>query len=195
MRHNMLTTVRRVAVLAGMLVIAACGTDATAPVAAPTEANAILGSLPTTVNDVVHTTVSTVGHLIPVRQPITAAGMIGRRGGVLRIPQTGFELVIPAGAVDSDVRISVTAIPGAAVAYEFAPHGIRFKVPVKFRQSVLTTNLLWGQRVGGGYFTHVSNIDQEGDKATVAEQLPARREGLWVTFDIWHFSGYLVSCA
>ncbi|MBK8247797.1 MAG: hypothetical protein IPK85_10425 [Gemmatimonadetes bacterium] len=195
MRHNFLTTVRRVAVLAGLALSAACGTDTTAPIMAPTEANAVLGTLTATTKAATEATVRTAGRLNPLRRSITVAATIGVNGGVLRIPETGFELQVPAGAVDKDVRFSVTAIPGSAVAYEFAPHGITFKTPVKFRQSVLTTSIGWGQTVRGGYFTDAGKIDAKARKATVAEQMPARIDGTWVVFDIWHFSGYLVSCA
>jgi ZU5 domain len=195
MRHNLLTTVRRVAVLAGLAITAACSTDTTAPVLAPTEASAVLGTVTATTKAAREATVRTAGHLKPLRQAITAAATIGVNGGVIRIPETGFELQVPAGAVDKDVRFSVTAIPGSTVAYEFAPHGMTFKAPLKFRQSVLTTSIGWGQTVRGGYFTDAGKIDAKGRKATVLEQMPARIDGTWVVFEIWHFSGYLVSCA
>lgn len=195
MRYNFLTTVRRVAVLAGLAFTAACGTDTTAPVLAPNETHAALGTLTATTQAAGEATVRTAGHLRPLRQAVTVKAKIGVNGGVIRIPETGFELVVPAGAVDKDINFGVTAIPGSTVAYEFAPHGITFKAPLKFRQSVLATSIGWGQTVRGGYFTDASKIDAKGRKATVAEQMPARIDGTWVVFDIWHFSGYLVSCA
>lgn len=194
MRHHILTTVRRVAVLAGLAFTAACSSDATAPTLRGTpEASAAVGAA--TVNTTTESTIKTAGRLGTLRKSITVTAHIGAEGGTIRIPQTGFELVVPPGAVAGATAFRVTALAGSVVAYEFAPHGIRFKAPLKFRQSVLYTNIGWGQAVGGGYFTDPARIDPRGRKAQVAEQIPARIDGSWVVFDIWHFSGYLVSCA
>lgn len=197
MRHNFLTTIRRVAVLAGLAFTAACSSDAvTSAPLAPTDANAAIGNINTlSTRGYLEASVRVAGRLVPLRQEVSYGAMIGSSGGVIRVPETGFELVVPAGAVDRDTPFRVTALPGLALAYEFAPHGVTFKVPLKFRQSMLTTSIGWGQSVRGGYFTDRTKIDASGRKATVAEQMPASIEGTWLTFDIWHFSGYLVSCA
>ncbi|MEP7347057.1 MAG: hypothetical protein ABI877_17440, partial [Gemmatimonadaceae bacterium] len=104
-------------------------------------------------------------------------------------------IVVPPGAVDSNVVFTVTAMAGSSVAYEFAPHGLTFKQPLQFRQNALRTLWLPGLRVGGGYFKDASQVDTKGKKGVVDETLPVTLNGLWLTFDIWHFSGYLVSCA
>ena len=197
MRHNFLTTIRRVSVLAAVAITAACSSDAaTSPQLAPTDANAALvNATAIGTPGYAEASVRTAGFLTPLRRDISRSATIGAAGGVLRVPETGFELVVPAGAVDRDTPFRVTALAGSTVAYEFEPHGATFKVPLKFRQSVLTTSIGWGQTVRGGYFTDKSKIAARTKKASVAEQMSARIEGTWVIFDIWHFSGYLVSCA
>ena len=70
----------------------------------------------------------------------SAAALITPAGGVLALPEAGLRVVFPAGAVAQDVQISVQATSAGRVAYSFAPHGLRFAVPVQVSQSL-------GQRV------------------------------------------------
>jgi hypothetical protein len=93
------------------------------------------------------------------------------------------------------VTISVTAMAGKAIAYEFQPHGLTFKKPLRFKQHFMSTQGWW-LSLGGGYFKSASQVDTQNNKAKLDEEMPAvlQQDG-WITFDIWHFSGYLVSCA
>ncbi|MGQ0646079.1 MAG: hypothetical protein ACT4P7_00820 [Gemmatimonadaceae bacterium] len=195
--------IRRAVVLSGMLVVAACGGDAFAPapqIAAPAAADAGL------VGDLLGGVGNTVGKLLQVKvlerkqevkSAIVVKKTIGRAGGIIEIPQTGMRFVIPPGALDKDVAISVTAIKGKQVAYEFAPHGLTFKVPTVFQQNLSYTNALLGLDLGlqGGYFKDVSQLDPRKGTALVDEIIRALSIGGWVSFPVDHFSGYLVSCA
>lgn len=195
--RDFLTTIRRAAVLAAVGLTTACSTDSVTSPAMPEAAQPAIMTqgITTRSTATAEATVRTGAHLNPLRRDITRGATIGTGGGTIRIPETGFELVVPAGAVDKPTNFSVTAIAGSALAYEFQPHGTQFKVPLVLRQSVLSTSIGWGQTVGGGYFTDRSKLDGRKRSASVAEQMPARWKGSWIEIDIRHFSGYLVSCA
>jgi hypothetical protein len=141
----------------------------------------------------------------PLSAPVTVSKVIKWKGGVISVPGTDFSLVIPRGAfLGESMRISVTAWPGATVAYEFEPHGTQFLAPLTFVQRLGHTNLHhakippgWEHKLSGAYFTDASMIDSETGVAVVSELLPADVVGTWtgdaLTFPIWHFSGYMAS--
>jgi hypothetical protein len=62
---------------------------------------------------------------------ITAAG-----GGTLTIPEAGFTISFPAGALNQDIQITIIALSGASVAYDMFPHGLRFNKPVIATQAI-----------------------------------------------------------
>src|SRR3954467_4540180 len=53
----------------------------------------------------------------------TASEDIGPAGGTIDIPAAGVHVRFASGAVHSKTRITMTAIAGDVVAYEFQPHG------------------------------------------------------------------------
>ena len=139
--------------------------------------------------------VTVLGRAVPLRSHFTVGAAIGPAGGTITIPEIGFTLVVPKGAVRGVVKFSVTAMAGASVAYDFAPHGIKFKVPLQFRQSLTVTTALPGMALMGGYFKDKKQVDSDAMKAKVDESTSTRLENGSVVFDLWHFSGYLVSMA
>ena len=139
--------------------------------------------------------VAVLGRALPLSSDVTVGAAIGPAGGTLTIPATGFTLVVPRGAVTGVVMFSVTAMAGASVAYDFAPHGITFKVPLQFRQSLVGTTALPGMALMGGYFKDNTQVDEDEQQAKVDESISIRLESGSVVFDLWHFSGYLVSMA
>ena len=139
--------------------------------------------------------VNVLGRAVPLRSDITVRAAIGPAGGTLTIPETGFTLVVPKGAVTGVVMFSVRAMAGASVAYDFAPHGITFNVPLQFRQSLTGTTALPGQMLMGGYFKDTTQVDCDLMEADVDESTSTELESGSVVFDLWHFSGYLVSMA
>src|SRR5206468_1390200 len=56
----------------------------------------------------------------------SASGIIGPTGGSLSIPRAGVEITFAPDAVTVPTRITVTAVEGVDVAYEFQPHGLQF---------------------------------------------------------------------
>jgi len=126
----------------------------------------------------------------------TASAVIGRAGGVLRIP-SGARLVVPAGAVSANVTFRVTQVAGSILAYDFEPHGITFAVPLTLEQPINGTNFdrFTNPVVRGAYFKDVLQLDQTRLKATVDEFRPTvlSIDKKWIRFSIDHFSGYIVA--
>lgn len=127
----------------------------------------------------------------------TVTKVIGPRGGELSFP-AGMKLIVPRGAVSSDVTFQVTRLPGNIVAYDFEPHGTTFAVPLELKQPTLGTNLFKlppATRAAGAYFLSASALNQAAGTADVAEFettfVSANRA--WITFSVKHFSGYLIS--
>ena len=141
------------------------------------------------------TEVTTLAWTKPAKER-TASAVIGRAGGVLRIP-SGARLVVPAGAVSANVTFRVTQVAGSILAYDFEPHGITFAVPLTLEQPINGTNFdrFTNPVVRGAYFKDVVQLDQARLKATVDEFRPTGLsiDKKWIRFSIDHFSGYIVA--
>ncbi len=126
---------------------------------------------------------------------ITVARTIGSNGGSISIPQVGFTLTVPRGAVARNTRFAVTALKGKAVAYEFQPHGTIFLRPLVASQSLTGIAVPAGSTLQGGYFPTRSLVDASGASALVAEFIPGSVSTRQNTFNwpIRHFSGYIVA--
>jgi hypothetical protein len=133
----------------------------------------------------------------PLARDITVRAVIGSAGGRVELPGQGFTLIVPRGAVRSDTRFEVTAIAGDLVAYEFEPHG------TKFREPLIATQELDGTRfelrllpsLTAGYFRDRDQLFQPDGTILLTElingiTLPLTREFKW---KIEHFSGYIVA--
>jgi hypothetical protein len=215
----MINPLRRCGLLAVALLVAvstACNVESpSAPVradpasaiASPEGAPAaqdLLGGLVGTVGGVVGGLTNTLGltstngvlRRTPLAQSITVRKTIGRKGGVLSIPAAGVTVVVPAGALDRDTEIKMTARAGSLLAYDFEPHGVTFKVPLVFNQSLNGTNvgLLSPLGLKLGYYSDPSLLGTT--TALVSEVLQGVTSILTRTFTapIKHFSGYLVIC-
>jgi hypothetical protein len=132
---------------------------------------------------------------VALAQDITVAATIGKSGGTLSIPEAGFTLIVPPGAVGAPVEFSVTAIAGRSVAYEFAPHGIAFNVPLVARQDLRVTDYRLFSFLGAAYFADRSVLDLDTATGLVSElinglTLPLTKQFYW---PIRHFSGYIVT--
>jgi hypothetical protein len=134
----------------------------------------------------------------PLRQPLVASALIGPRGGRIRLERAGFEIDFPKGAVPVPTRITVTALAGRNVAYEFEPHGIAFVHPATVHQDLRHT-VAWNDRrlaarLEGCYFERLLVDPTE----TFARSLEPRHGKLRnadqsLDFTVEHFSGYMVS--
>jgi len=174
------------------IAISGCAADATAP-STPAQApsgpsQSLLGLLrePVTVTPLLRNT--------PLPADVSASTLVGTLGGSISIPSAGLNIVIPPLAVAPGTRISVRALAGSNVAYEFEPHGIRFNVPL-----VATQNLRGTQAQSGGLINPLSLFAGYFPDATqptsISELLNVNVSLLSQTsvFSIWHFSGYIIA--
>ncbi len=162
---------------------------ASTPVAAPAAASqSLLGSLLGQT-----TTVTPLLRKTPITS-VTASATIGPLGGVLALPSAGLTVVVPPLAVTKATKMSVTAVAGSSVAYEFEPHGIKFTVPLVATQSLKGTQAQSGGSINplslfAGYFPDSKQI------TSVSELLNLNVNVLGQTsvLTIWHFSGYIIA--
>ncbi|HSA56645.1 MAG TPA: hypothetical protein VLE53_13130 [Gemmatimonadaceae bacterium] len=196
MRHGKLR--RFFAVVAATMGIAGCGVDRATGPATPdgrlpeAPANGLLGEV---LADLTSKDVLT--RKVALAEDITVSKTIDRSGGTIAIPEAGFVLRIPPGAVNTAVTFSVTAVAGRAVAYEFAPHGITFSVPLVASQDLSGTDYrpLSLKVLSAAYFADRSQLDVASATALVSElirgvTLPLSKQFYW---PIQHFSGYIVA--
>lgn len=179
---------KRAASLIAIALLSACGmdsTETTAPLQAPTAEHSLLDGL---------TRVRPLNRTVALDQEIEVSATIGAAGGRLSIPETGFELTVPAGAVLRDTRFTVRALAGTAVAYEFEPHGTTFRRPLLANQSLYGTKPALGL-LQGAYFPDRSLLNPSGTSALVSELLGGVTNLLdrSFTWRINHFSGYIVA--
>jgi hypothetical protein len=186
----------RLFAVATLFVVASCD-SATAPTSSPSSNSAsrlLLG--PTTVHPITRNT--------PLKAPISASATIGLLGGTINLPGAGLRVVVPVLAVKAGTRITVTAVAGSQVAYEFEPHGIRFLTPLLVTQDLNNTsaagsggllNTLLSGGLVAGYFGSLTDLNKSGGTALVSELLGValNLSSKTATFPVFHFSGYLVA--
>jgi hypothetical protein len=185
--------VRRIAAALGLLAVVASCSDSRA-VTAPAVSggsNRLVLNAPTQVQVVTRDT--------PLSGPVSASRLVGVFGGVINLPEAGLSVTIPAFALTSPTTITVTAVPGSELAYEFEPHGTQFRVPLIVTQQLAGTSASAGgvlpAKLRAAYFADVLDLDQLDGTATVSE-LFGTSINTWngtVSFAVWHFSGYLIA--
>jgi hypothetical protein len=74
------------------------------------------------------------------RDHIRVSKKIGASGGTISIPETGFTMSFPAGAVAAPITITIT-VDEKYVAYKMEPAGTKFLKDVTVAQSLATTEL------------------------------------------------------
>ncbi len=138
---------------------------------------------------------------VPLGADITVQATIGPEGGTFAIAEAGLKVIVPAGAVASPTVFTATAHRGDMVAYEFGPHGTRFATALKMQQELKGTSWYKAEnqlvKPEVGYFAERSDLNEVLDVGLVSEVLPAdiyvELTGSKLRFDVWHFSGYMVS--
>jgi len=179
---------RAVAMFAALCVSAAsCSDEVTLqPDRAPGARDGLLGGVTGVLTAVLQRT-------LPLGQDYSASATIGSGGGSIRIPEAGFTLAIPAGALSAPTTIRATALKGSSVAYRLEPHGLVFS-----KEPTITQDLGLTAAVGavldtgyqGGYFTDESFLSS--GLVPVLETRPATFDllRLRMSFTIRHFSDY-----
>lgn len=133
----------------------------------------------------------------PLLHNFAATAVIGRGGGILRIPEAGFSITFPPNAVRLPTPVTVTALPGTAVAYLFAPHGLVFENPPVITQELRGTAAFRDpallDELEGAYFPDAGHLS--GLTATIRETRPTTVDlaGWRMRFSVEHFSGYTAS--
>jgi hypothetical protein len=141
-----------------------------------------------------------------VKTEVSASAVINNAGGEIKIPEYGFKITFPQGAIQKKTTITATIIPGTEVAYRFEPHGIVFKQPVKIMQDLrFTTAFTDNEVLAGlkrGYWVDPwasTLLESNTGKVQVKEVAPAEVDeglqvsGRWAKFYVHHFSGYLLA--
>ena len=188
---------KRLTLLLAALVVgvAGCADAPTAAPAAPAAPAAAEAPRPALLGIVALTPVLQRSRALPA--DITVRASIGSEGGTIAIPDAGFKVVIPAGAVSAPVDFVATAVAGRAVAYRFDPHGIRFAKPLVATQELRGTEWIGLPLLNmrAGYFGDDSQLDAQRALVQLDEVLPLTLDllRLQVRFRIEHFSGYVVS--
>ena len=170
--------------------VASCSTSespvAPAPTAVPSSPELLLKGIVTE-----PTAVTSLKRSEPLAASVSASAYIGPLGGVISVPGTGLTVVVPALALSSKQLITITALPGNDVAYEFAPHGLKFPVPLiatqKLNNTDAGTGLIDPKLLFVGYFTDAAQDN------IVSELLNVSVSAGTAIFPIWHFSGYIVA--
>lgn len=196
----MSTRLRSLVVLVAALAsVTACGNESTAPQQSIVAPAVLAAKAPITINTLGTTATTLLPDITaqtwhtPLAAPITVSAQVSKtQGGVLSIPSLGITVTIPAGATDTTMTISMTALPGSLVALDFQPSGTKFKQPLHVSQDLGLTQ--WsGALFNVVYFKNSGDIDQGSKKIKVSEVIPVSMLGTWVSFDIWHFSGYALA--
>jgi hypothetical protein len=120
----------------------------------------------------------------------------GPNGAYSSNSSVGLTIIVPQGALKSTQVITVTALEGNAVAYKFQPHGLVFQRPVTLRQSLSgVSGYSYRDVITGAYFATDRLVLNEDGLAQITELIPAQTNlyAKTVTFQIEHFSGYIVA--
>jgi hypothetical protein len=181
----------RAAALLAMAALAACGPDSTQPSALISTGGPSLDlSDPPVVIDVLQRSE-------PLLHNFAATALIGRAGGIIRIPEAGFTITFPANSVRLPTPITVVAVPGTAVAYLFQPHGLAFQNAPTITQDLRGTEAFRDpsllDELEGAYFPEAGLL--QGLTAIVRETRPTTvdQAGWKMRFNVQHFSGYTAS--
>lgn len=128
----------------------------------------------------------------------------GPNGGGTSNSKLGLTVVVPRGALASNVKITVTAFQGAPVAYGFSPH-LEFSKKVYITQNLNGTSagLLTSLVMKGAHFPGDRPQYTRDGLAIVDEVVPATLSNLLsgllgtltrtATFGVDHFTGWIVA--
>jgi hypothetical protein len=135
--------------------------------------------------------------LEPLADTVSATFTVTRDGGTFVLPGTGLEIRVQKNTVKSDFELTVKALPGEAVAYEFGPHGTQFKKSLIMSQDLAGTDYASnpGAALDAGYFASLDDLDAKKGTALVKEALQNSIDETTgkFYFAVNHFSGYMVA--
>jgi len=128
---------------------------------------------------------------VPLATNESVSATIGVFGGYLSLPNAKLTVLVPPFAVTGPTVFTVTAMAGSNVAYDFAPHGIAFGVPIIAIQDLRSTGAKGGGLIDPaalfvGYFPDSRNVTRVTELLNAS--IDPRNQLSAVA--IWHFSGY-----
>jgi hypothetical protein len=178
----------------------ACGDATTSPTASAAPSTPRLSTVATT------TTLTPAQGLLrttPLAANVVVVKTLSSGGGGISIPGTDFQLQVPNGAfAGKSMTFTITAYAGNVVAYDFQPHGVVFLKPLKAVQQLGHTN--WKSfnlpagyypAWSGAYFADSTQLNLSTGAALINEFMPGGVNvgGATMTWDIPHFSGYMIA--
>jgi hypothetical protein len=194
---RVVTAIGIAALAGGIATLSACSE---APSAPPGPARATKPSLATSTVHGSPVRVASLRRLTPLAQNVTRSITLYNAGGVLQIPEAGLQVSIPRTALpysDRPFTITVTALKGDQIAYEFGPSGTRFAAALRVTQDLANTS--WAGSTGyspveANYFKSTSDLSPSTGTALSYESIPTvmAATGNRLHWDVWHFSGYIV---
>jgi len=134
--------------------------------------------------------VQVIERRVPLAEDEIVSAVIGRLGGVIRLPKAGLTVTFPYDAVRTPTRITVRAPAGNHLGYDFQPHGLEFRRDVTVVQDLLNTNAL------GLSESDLQVVYFDGELAATVTPLEICYLRIRSNLAIWqieHFSGYAVS--
>jgi hypothetical protein len=139
----------------------------------------------------------------PLEKNVVVVKTLSHGGGGITVPGTDFQLQVPNGAFEGkSMTFTITAYAGNVVAYDFEPHGVVFLKPLKAVQQLGHTNWKSFQLPAGyyadwagAYFADPNQLNTQTGRAFINEFIPGGVSvgGATMTWNIPHFSGYMVS--
>jgi hypothetical protein len=163
----------------------------------------LIGGVVGTVTKLLNIVVTLVERPTALSQDIVWSFDAGPGGAISANRAAGLSINVPPGALSQKVHITVTVKAGNVYNYQFAPEGLQFALPVVVTQDVsdnsLIGSLLGGllgssKTVKGAYYSAPTlQYDPKTGSATVNELEPTVVGGGLLSFQIRHFSGYVVA--
>ena len=130
-------------------------------------------------------------------------------GEWLAVDNAGIKVYIPPGALgayvddldnDIEIEITLTALAGDRVVFEFAPHGLKFLKPIliQIKTDDIEAAYLKEQNTPSGYLDDILGVSYVGEASsgtvTPKETFPVYYDdGAFLQFEIEHFSGYALA--
>ena len=128
-----------------------------------------------------------------LKQDVSGSAIIGKAGGTITLADLGVTFRVPAGALTSSTRITVTALAGHRVVFSGTPSGTHFGTPAVMTVDLSHTNAYRNKTLAkglvGGYIPSISWIGSD-DTTDDTEDYPATSNDLVTTasFPVPHFS-------
>lgn len=124
-------------------------------------------------------------------------------GGTIQFPAADLTVTFPPGALSQTTTITLVALSGPSIAYDFLPHGIQFSKPVVATQSLVNTAFggltgtlpqIYAAYLPDGYETISATLGAHAlEIETSSTTLNALGSPVSITWYLNHFSRYILA--